>query len=208
MRRQKANTFVGISDFLLALNNVIFLLFVFAILAIAAKTPPAAGVELKAEYIITADWDLAHDCDVDLWVRDPLGNIVWYHEREAGFMVLDRDDRGGLNNSITVNGRKVANPIRQETISIRGIIAGEYTVNVNYYLATQAAPVPVAVKIEKVNPHVEVVAYDNVMLEHMGQEETAARFKIADNGDVLDVNHRKKSLIQLTRSVRRATSAK
>ena len=79
--------------------------------------------------------------------------------------------------------------------------------NVNYYLATQAAPVPVAVKIEKVNPHVEVVAYDNVMLEHMGQEETAARFKIADNGDVLDVNHRKKSLIQLTRSVRRSSAA-
>jgi len=45
------------------------------------------------------------------------------------------------------------------------------------------------------------------MLEHMGQEETAARFKIADNGDVLDVNHRKKSLIQLTRSVRRSSAA-
>jgi hypothetical protein len=59
-----------------------------------------------------------------------------------------------------------------------------------------------------VNPHVEVVAYDTVTLEHMGQEKTAARFKIADNGDVLDVNHRNKSLIQLTRSVRRSSSAK
>jgi hypothetical protein len=107
-----------------------------------------------------------------------------------------------------VNGRKIANPIRQETISIRGILAGEYTVNVNYYLATQAAPVPVTVKIEKVNPHVEVVSYDTVMLDHMGQEKTAARFKIAANGDILDVSHRDKSLIQLTRSVRRSNSAK
>jgi hypothetical protein len=40
----------------------------------------------------------------------------------------------------------------------------------------------------------------------MGQEKTAARFKIADNGNVLDVNHRDKSLIQLTRSVRRSAS--
>jgi hypothetical protein len=42
----------------------------------------------------------------------------------------------------------------------------------------------------------------------MGQEKTAARFKIAANGDILDVNHRDKSLIQLTRSVRRSSSAK
>ena len=188
-----------------ALQVVTFLFFI----ALLVMNPEVkqGKVESKAEFLITMSWPDGHPDDVDLYVEDPGGNIVWYHQREAGFMVLDRDDRGGANNIITVNGRRIASLIRQETISIRGIIAGEYTVNVNYYLATQAAPVPVAVKIEKVNPHVEVVAYDNVMLEHMGQEETAARFKIADNGDVLDVNHRKKSLIQLTRSVRRSSAA-
>jgi hypothetical protein len=189
-----------------ALQVVAFLFFI-ALLAMNPETKQGK-IDTKAEYIITLSWPDSHPDDIDLYAEDPLGNIVWYHEREAGFMVLDRDDRGGLNNSITVNGRKVANPIRQETISIRGIVAGEYTVNVNYYLATQGAPVPVTVKIEKVNPHVEVVSYDNVMLEHMGQEKTAARFKIAANGDVLDVNHRNKSLIQLTRSVRRSATAK
>ena len=51
-------------------------------------------------------------------------------------MVLDRDDRGGANNTITVDGRRISSPFRQETVSIRGIVAGEYTVNVNHYLAT------------------------------------------------------------------------
>jgi hypothetical protein len=189
-----------------ALQVVAFLFFI-ALLAMNPETKEGK-IDTKAEYIITLSWPDSHPDDIDLYAEDPLGNIVWYHEREAGFMVLDRDDRGGLNNSITINGRKVANPIRQETISIRGIVAGEYTVNVNYYLATQPAPVPVTVKIEKVNPHVEVVSYDTVMLDHMGQEKTAARFKIAANGDVLDVNHRDKSLIQLTRSVRRSQSGK
>jgi hypothetical protein len=189
-----------------ALQVVAFLFFI-ALLAMNPETKEGK-IDTKAEYIITLSWPDSHPDDIDLYAEDPLGNIVWYHEREAGFMVLDRDDRGGLNNSITVNGRKVANPIRQETISIRGILAGEYTVNVNYYLATQPAPVPVTVKIEKVNPHVEVVSYDTVTLDHMGQEKTAARFKIAANGDILDVNHRDKSLIQLTRSVRRSQSAK
>ena len=189
-----------------ALQVVAFLFFI-ALLAMNPETKEGK-IDTKAEYIITLSWPDSHPDDIDLYAEDPLGNIVWYHEREAGFMVLDRDDRGGLNNSIPVNGRKVANPIRQETISIRGIVAGEYTVNVNYYLATQPAPVPVTVKIEKVNPHVEVVSYDTVMLDHMGQEKTAARFKIAANGDILDVSHRDKSLIQLTRSVRRSNSAK
>jgi hypothetical protein len=103
-----------------------------------------------------------------------------------------------------VNGRKILSPIRQETVSIRGIIKGEYTVNVNYYLATTTAPVPVSVKIEKVNPTVDVIYYDTIMLQHMGEEKTAARFTIDDSGKVLDVNRREKSLIQLTRSVRRS----
>jgi hypothetical protein len=180
-----------------ALQVVAFLFFI----ALLAMNPESTKgkIDTKAEFIITLGWPDSHPDDIDLYAEDPLGNIVWYHER---------DDRGGLNNSITVNGRKVQSPIRQETISIRGIVAGEYTVNVNYYLATTTAPVPVSVKIEKVNPAVEVVFYDTLMLDHMGQERTAARFKIADNGNVLDVNHREKSLIQLTRSVRRSGGAK
>ena len=148
-------------------------------------------------------WPDAHPDDVDLYVEDPGGNIVWYHEREAGFMVLDRDDRGGANNSITVNGRKFVSPIRQETVTIRAIVAGEYTVNVNHYLATTGRPVPVTVKVEKLNPIVEVISYDTLMLDHSGQEDTAVRFRVAENGEVTDVSRRAKSLIQLTRSVRR-----
>jgi hypothetical protein len=185
-----------------ALQVVAFLFFI-ALLVINPEAKQGK-IDTKAEFIITMTWPDNHPDDIDLYAEDPLGNIVWYHVREAGFMVLDRDDRGGVNNTITVNGKKISSPIRQETISIRGIVAGEYTVNVNYYLATSNAPVPVAVKVEKVNPAVELVYYDTLNLDHVGQERTAVRFKIADNGSVLDVNHTSKSLIQLTRSVRRS----
>jgi hypothetical protein len=185
-----------------ALQVVAFLFF----LALLAINPEAKSgkIDTKAEFIITMQWPDNHPDDIDLYAEDPLGNIVWYHEREAGFMVLDRDDRGGINNTVTVNGRKVTSPIRQETISIRGIVAGEYTVNVDHYLATTGAPVPVTVKIEKINPTVEVVSYDTLTLDHTGQELTAVRFRVAENGSVSDINHREKSLIQLTRSVRRS----
>jgi len=64
--------------------------------------------------------------------------------------------------------------------------------------------VPVTVKVEKINPTVQVISYDTINLDHTGQEITAVRFRVAENGDVVEVNHRDKSLIQLTRSVRRS----
>jgi hypothetical protein len=185
-----------------ALQVVAFLFFI-ALLAINPEAK-SGKIDTKAEFIITMSWPDNHPDDIDLYTEDPLGNIVWYHQREAGFMVLDRDDRGGINNSVVVNGQKVTSPMRQETVSIRGIVAGEYTVNVNHYLATTGAPVPVTVKVEKVNPIVQVVAYDTLTVDHTGEELTAVRFRVANNGDVIDVNHRDKSLIQLTRSVRRS----
>jgi len=183
--------------------QVVAFLFFIALLVINPEAKQGK-IDTKADFIITMTWPDSHPDDIDLYAEDPLGNIVWYHVREAGFMVLDRDDRGGLNNSIVVNGQKMSSPLRQETISIRGIIAGEYTVNVNHYLATTNAPVPVSVKVEKVNPTVEVIHYDTLMVDHAGEEKTAVRFRVADTGRVTDVSHLDKSLIQLTRSVRRS----
>jgi hypothetical protein len=192
-----------------ALQVVAFLFF----LALLVMNPEAKSgkIESKAEFIITMGWPDSHPDDIDLYVEDPVGNIAWYHQREAGFLVLDRDDRGAMNDSLIVNGKKITSPIRQEIVSLRGIVPGEYTVNVHYYVKyfpnTPADPVPVAVKIEKLNPTVEIVYADTTMLDHVGQEKTAVRFKIAEDGSVTDVYHGEKSLIQLTRSVRRNAGA-
>ena len=189
-----------------ALQVIAFLFFI----ALLTMNPEAktGKIESKAEFMITMNWPDSHPDDIDLYVEDPLGNIAWYHQREAGFLVLDRDDRGALNDSLMVNGKKISSPIRQEIVSVRGIVPGEYTVNVHYYLKyfpnTPTVPVPTMVKVEKLNPEVEIVYADTTMLEHPGQEKTAVLFRVAEDGRVLDVYHRDKSLIQLTRSVRRS----
>jgi hypothetical protein len=152
---------------------------------------------------VTMTWPDQHPDDFDMFVQDPIGNMVWYRRREAGFMLLDRDDRGGANDFIMVNGRKVLSPIRQETVSIRGIVAGEYTVNVYHFIAMGHEPVPVSVKVEKLNPTVQVVYYDTIMLQSAGTERTAVRFAIDGSGTVTDVNSREKSLLQTLRNPRR-----
>jgi hypothetical protein len=62
--------------------------------------------------------------------------------------------------------------------------------------------VPVAVRVEKINPKVEVVFYDRLTLDHTGDEKTAVRFTIDKGGKVVDINTRPKSLIRETRKVR------
>jgi len=74
--------------------------------------------------------------------------------------------------------------------------------NIHHYLATTPDPVPVSVKVEKLNPKVEMVFYDRLFLDHTGDEKTAVRFTIDENGKVTDINTRPKSLIRETRKVR------
>ena len=187
-----------------ALQVIAFLFF----LALLAVNPEAktGKIDTKAEFIIAMTWPDSHPDDIDLYVEDPVGNIVWFHQREAGFMVLERDDRGGANDFIMVNGKKITTPLREEIVSIRGNLPGEYTVNVQHYLATTRAPVPVAVKVEKINPTLQVVHYDTVTLNQTGQEKTAVRFRVAADGNVTDINTRQKSLIEMTRSTRRGAA--
>ena len=178
-----------------ALQVIAFLFFI-ALLAIKTKEDEGK-VDPKLEFLITVSWPDKHPDDIDMFVRDPIGNMVWYRRRESGFMVIDRDDRGGLNDFIMVNGQKVPSPIRQEIVSLRGIVAGEYIVNIYHFAALTGQPVPVTVKVEKLNPKVQVVHYDTVNVDHGGAETTAVRFIMDKAGNVTEVNHDQTSLVRM-----------
>jgi hypothetical protein len=180
-----------------ALQVVAFLFFL-ALLAVAPESKDGK-IDSKAEFIITMDWPDNHPDDIDLFVQDPAGNIAWYRHREAGFLTLDRDDRGGANDFIVVNDRKIPSPIREEICTVRGILAGEYTVNISHFQATTNQPVPVTVKVQKLNPVAQVIYNDRLMLDHTGEELTALSFRLDAEGKVIDVQRRQKSLLETFR---------
>ncbi|MGF6231818.1 hypothetical protein QFZ27_005773 [Inquilinus ginsengisoli] len=177
-----------------ALQILAFLFFV--ALLIVAPEAKEGKVDSKAEFLISLDWPDNHPDDFDIFVQDPLGNIVWFRRREAGFMVLDRDDRGGLNDFVLVNGRKVLTSTRQELVTIRGIVAGEYTVNVYHFTALTSQTVPVTVTVQKLNPIVTIVAKDTVELDQGGEEKTAMRFTLDATGQVTETSHIQRSILQ------------
>jgi len=183
-----------------ALQVIAFLFFI-ALLAISHDANEGK-IDSKAEFIITMNWPDNHPDDLDLFVQDPIGNIAWYRHREAGFLTLDRDDRGGANDFIVVNGNKIPSPIREEIVMVRGVVAGEYTVNVLHFQATTGQPVAATVKVQKLNPTAQVIFDDKLMVDHTGDEKTAVRFKVDAEGKVIDVFQRPKSLLETFRNVR------
>ena len=114
-------------------------------------------------------------------------------------MHLDRDDRGNYRDTILVKGKPVTNPLNQETVTLRGIVAGEYTVNIFHFLATSTNPVPVSVKVEKINPSVSVIYYETLDLDHKGHERTVIRFTIGPDGSIANTGFREKSLVRQVR---------
>ena len=197
MRRSK-HVGIGFTDLLFNALLGFVVMFVLAVLLINPIAKSGA-VDAKAEFLITLTWPEGRPEDVDLYVRDPAGEMVWFRSREAGLMHLDRDDLGERNDLIEVGGRQVINPLNQEIVSIRGILPGEYIVNLHLYRADGAQPVPATVKIEKLNPRVELVFFGPLTLIEQGEEQTAARFSIGSDGRVRDVNQLPKQLVPLRR---------
>jgi hypothetical protein len=184
----------------LLFNSLKAITFMFFISFAMINKPADEGkIDPKAEMMITVTWPDNNPDDVDTYVMDPGGNIVWYNQREAGLMHLERDDRGMFKDVILLNNVEISNPLNQETVAFRGLQDGEYIVNVVLYIANGSAPLPVEVKVEKLNPKVEVIFYQTLELRGTGDEVTAVRFTLAE-ADLVNVNNIPRSLVELTRS--------
>ncbi|MBU6260180.1 MAG: hypothetical protein KGL18_15890 [Burkholderiales bacterium] len=199
MRRRRSGHEAEVDPFYDILFNILIAFvfcFIVALLAMNPKALKSGDVPSKAEYLINVTWPDNNPNDIDTWVQDPAGHLVWFRQREAGLMYLDRDDRGEATDTIIVNGRKITSPFRQEVVAIRGIVPGEFTVNVQYYESRDHLPVEVTVSIVKVNPRAQVVYYGQVKLARQGDEATAARFTVLPDGKVVNINTLPKSLVQ------------
>jgi hypothetical protein len=180
----------------LLFNTLLGFAFMFLIAFILIAEPDKQGnVTVKAEFLITVGWPDGHPDDIDVLVEDPNGEILWFDNKDTGTMHLDRDDRGAVQDQMTINGELVTNPINQESVTVRAWIPGEYVVNILHYKANYSEPVPVSVKVEKLNPVVTLVYYGVHKLSRPGMEVTASRFVLDGNGDVTATSDLQKRLL-------------
>ena len=196
MRNRRASEIDPFTDLLF--NALLIFTFLFLVTIMFLNPPAKTGtVELKAEYIVTVKWPDNVPDDVDTWVEDPDGRVIWFRNTEEGFMHLDRDDRGLANDMLEIDGRLVINPINQEIVTFRRMVPGEYVVNLHYYKSNTNQPVTAEVSFARVNPVLEILYYGKVELNSAGDERTAVRFRMNPDGSIADINTMHKSLVSV-----------
>ena len=117
--------------------------------------------------------------DVDLWVQAPNDVPVGFWNQGSRYLNLLRDDLGLEDDA---SGRNY------EITYSRGIVAGEYTVNVHMYGKVPAGvvvPVRVIVSVKTKYDSLRQILETSVELHHRNQEETAYRFKLTEDGDLV-----------------------
>jgi len=181
--RYKSTT--GLQDLLF--NNVVWL-FMLLFIAMLLINPPTKknDVEEKTEIQVVMTWPDRNDDDVDMYVRDPIGQVAWFQNKSMGFMHLDRDDTGRYQDTIVMaDGTEEVVYINREVVSIRRALKGEYVVNIHMYSRKkynfELGPLPIKVEVIQVNPY-RIVYSGEKTLHKTGDEETMIRFNVDKDG--------------------------
>ena len=160
-----------------------------------------ADIKTKAEFVITVTWDDNSRDDVDTWLQDPAGNVLFFKQKEVGLAHLDRDDLGVINDTITLdNGRRIEFNHNQELTTIRGFITGEWVLNIHMYNKRDVNPTQVEVRIDKLNPQVRTVFYKKIVMRAKWEEVTVTRFVMTDQGDIISWDDLPKKLLKMASS--------
>jgi hypothetical protein len=186
--RDRSSIWIGLADLLLCVLSVV-------IVAVAPKEPAQSGVPEKAEYLLSAEWNVNLDADVDIWLIPPTKKPVFYGSRDVGCARLDSDNRGFIDDVVTLaDGTKVKVDSDKETISLRCVEPGHYDLGVNLYAfrnngaalrgALHGPGVKVHVEIVAVNPTVHLVFSKDVTLDWVGQTINVESFDLSREGRI------------------------
>ena len=196
MNNEKYKSTIGFTDLLFNILVGFAFLFIIAFLLIKPEAKKK-DFDRNAEFVIIMEWDKEAKGDIDLYVEDPLGDKCSFRQTVANFMHLDKDDLGSANDTVVnADGTVSTVKINREVITIRGIIAGEYTINVHYYSERDYSRVgnamrkkkskelTVKIELHKVNPYT-IMWVGEKIFHSKGQEETFVRFRLDKDGTVL-----------------------
>ncbi len=177
-QRVSASETVFRDTILLALLGFVFI----SVILLIHFNPEAKETDSEppGNVIVEISWPGELDTDVDLWVQAPGDVPVGYSNKGSTRFNLLRDDLGNKNDPSGIN---------YEVSYSRGIVAGEYVINVHLYR--------IAAPVREIAVHVMVSAKPtlgaaakrlletDVVLRHTGEELTALRFRLTAGGSLV-----------------------
>ena len=146
---------------------------------IKKSTEDAQEYKPPGHVIVEIHWPPDMPYDVDLWVKAPGEQPVGFWNQGGIVFNLLRDDLGDEGDATNQN---------YEVSYSRGIKPGEYIVNVHMYGPLPKGveiPVSVVVSTQQDFGHIRQLLKTTVTLRRRNQEETAFKFRLNAEGDLL-----------------------
>jgi hypothetical protein len=141
-------------------------------------------------------WQDGVDADVDIHVMGPDRRRVFYNFMQGNIWSLLRDDQGNKDDP---------GPRNFENVATRGLVPGEYIVNLHLYRVGDQVQLPVLVDCEariagsqRSASKPPLVLREQVSLEYKYHEDTAFRFSLYSDGRMVpgSANRDFKSIIR------------
>lgn len=143
-------------------------------------TKSAAAMEPPGNVIVEVRWPDELDTDIDLWVQGPGDVPVGYSNKGGKLFNLLRDDLGR---------RADATALNYEVSYSRGVVQGEYVVNLHLYRnMARKVPIPATVVASvkrSVGESARQLLTTEVAFGREGQELTAFRFRLDAEGGLV-----------------------
>lgn len=142
--------------------------------------PPAQNADAvpPGNVVVAITWPPG-DTDIDLWITGPGELVPVGYSNKGGLLFnLLRDDLGD---------KPDATPLNYENAYSRGVVAGEYVVNVHCYrcpVLPQRIDVEISINTGENSKGVKPVATTAVELRTNGEERTALRFRLDAKGNL------------------------
>ena len=152
------------------------------IIMIAHINPPglkAEGDKVPGSLIVEINWDQSRNVDVDLWLQINNERPNGYSNKSGQTWNLLRDDLG-FTYDIT--------PLNYEIAYTRGIVAGEYIINLHLYKIhgpnTDPIKVQMVVSIQLENGTVKKLWTTTSALSYENQELTVTHLMLTKEGEI------------------------
>jgi hypothetical protein len=184
-------------DIIMNMMMVFMVLFALAALQIRPevkeKRKPVLPTDGKFALVLT--WPDKSKSDVDLYVMDPTGRVAFFRQRDVGLMNLEYDDLGQRSDMQDTAHGKIAIEKNMERTILRGVVPGEYVVNVHMYSMLEHEPIDVTVRLFRlIGDDTEIIKKTKRLTFH-GHEVTMFRFTLTADNQVRNVNEMERPIV-------------
>src|SRR3954447_13234064 len=158
-----------------AIDFLSCLLVVFVAVALTSTRPQ---VKTYGSYAVVMSWPHAGD-DIDLYVRDPGGEISFFGRAQVAEMQLEHDDLG-----TTATGYGKGKHDVERTV-IRRATPGQWVVDAHLYRRRGGTePIPVTVSLWDLRAEDHLLTTRHIVVRKTGEERTPFRFTVDATGNV------------------------